>query len=632
MAYENVSQISARYEDGFFETAPSSLQPRVLVLGTASDGRTDSIWNVASLPAAVREFKGYGTLIRGMYEVRAQGADNVSLRRLATGTPGILTGICSDDPSLGITIETVQEDDDVGARYALWFSTETGRIAIYDTEDEEWIYDTDEILALDTGLIAVSGSCTIGDGVDIGSMSSPVAFEDCPALNPGVIVWTDGTDGLNPSKMELYEALDLAYEDLDWIDVDFIVPMNATLDCPNVADLSDAQIASRGLAAVTDYPTAGGTTDVLGLVYRESYQGEWYYWWDVDGDGVAEIFPSVGSASATTTIAGEALTVSDFHEVNFAYQAADFARKASETWHTCIAFVGVEAPTSFSTSALAAWIGDLPTYTDMDDGTSVIATASDNGTGLLGNKFLAGKKDFRSSLADGGFIQTEEGYLDGTEVEDTNDHLVDIGKHLIVVIPYVIHLNRWVNPDSGTGRPAEYIASLVTSAAGKYATLPEKEEANGPNGLLAAVRIIRKTPGRLLTQLLGLRYMAINALSGVGTILCGSKTAARPDSDWRKISTIRAVNRELQGIRNICAKYQGKELSVNNIASMQTAVDGFLRGERDLGYNLGAKAQFLSTPALRRLGQLTCHVQLIPPFALEVVDVSISLADDESDL
>jgi hypothetical protein len=630
MAYENVSQISARYEDGFFETAPVSLQPRILVLGTASDGRTDQLWNVASLPAAVREFKGYGTLIRGMYEVRAQGAENVSLRRLATGTPGILTGICSDIAGSGITIETIQEDSDVGTRYSLWFDATTGRIAIYDTEDEEWIYDTEEVLAIDAGLIAVSGSCTIGEGVSIGSMSSPVAFEDCPALDAGVIVWTDGTDGLNPSKMALYEALDLAYEDLDWIDVDFIVPMNATLDCVNVADLSDGQITARGLAGVTDYPTAGAQTDVLGLMYRESYQGQWYYWWDVDGDGVAEIFPSVGSASGTATISGRTLVGIDFHEVNFAYQAADFSRKASETWHTCIAFVGVEAPASFSTSALAAWIGDLPTYTTLDDGSSVVSIASHNGTGLLGNKFLAGKNAFRGSTANGGFIQTEDGFLDSGEVSDTNDHLVDIGKHLIVVAPFVIHLNRWVNPDSGTGRPAEYIASLVTSAAGKYATLPEKEEANGPNGLLTAVRIIRKTPGRLLNQLVGVRYMAINALSGVGTILCGSKTTARPDSDWRKISTIRSVNRELQGIRNICAKYQGKELSVNNIASMQTAVDGFLRDERELGYNLGARAQFLSTPALRRLGQLTCHVQIVPPFALEVVDVSISLADDES--
>ena len=603
-----------------------------MVLGTASDGRTDALWRVGSVSAAVKEFKNNGTLTRGMYEIIQQGSDNVYLRRLATGTPGVLAGICADELGAGITITTVQEDDDVGERYAIWFDADSGRIAIYDNEEEDWIYDSDEVLAIDTGLISVSGSCTVGEGVSVGTQSSPVNFEDAPDSNPGIITWTDGTDGTTPSLMELYEALDSAYEDLDWVDVDFIVPMAAYLDAVNVADLTAGQISDRALASLTDYPTADADDDVLGLVYREEYQGVFYYWWDTDGDGDAEIFPSVGSATATTTINGDDLTATDFHEVNFAYQAAEFCRKASTTWHTCISFVGVNAPDSFSRADLSAWIGDLPEYTEMDDGTEVVNSSGDNGTGLAGNKFLAGQDDFRSGSKGGGFIATDTAYLDGTEEEDNNDHLVDIGKHLVIAFPWVIHVNNWVNPSSVPARPSPYIGSLITAVAGKYATLPEKEEANGPNGSLRGIRLIGTTPGRLLNKLLSVRYVGARVEPGVGVILAGSKTTARTDSDWTKISTIRSANRELQGIRGIGMKYMGKEFSPNILLALQTAVDGFLKEEKTSGYNNGAKATITYTTAQRRLGQLSIFLKMVPPFAIEVIDVEMSLTDDESAL
>lgn len=633
MAYENVPQISGRYTDGFFDTVTSSLQPKILVLGTATDGRTDVSWKVGQTSAAVREFRGNGTLIRGMYEVLTQGADNVFLRRLPTGTTGVLSGICSDDPALGVTIETVQEDGDVGARYSLWFESSTGRIAIYDTEEEEWIYDSEEILAIDTGLISVSGSCTVGDGVDVGTQSSPVAFEDCPALNPGVIVWTAGTDGESPSLMELYEALEEAYEDLDWSDVDFIVPMGATITASNVADLSTGQISSLGLAALTDYPVAGAATDVLGRLFKQEYQGLWYYFWDMDNDGIAEIFPSVGSATGSTDIFGDAISSSDFHEVNFAYQAAELCRKASTTWHTCIAFIGVDGPDGFDRSSLAQWIGDLPTYTEMSDGSLVVSTTGDNGSGLLGNKFLAGQKNFRGSLKDGGLIATTDGFLDGEEELDNNDHYVDIGKHVVVTYPHVIHVNQFVDPSGSTGRPSPYIACIATTVAGKYATLPEKEEANGPNGTVRGVKIDGlRVPGRLLNKLLGIRYVGIRAEPGVGVILAGSKTSARPDSDYTKISTIRSVNREIQGLRNIGMRYIGKEMSPYIIQALTAASEGFLKDESSLGYNNGSKISFYFTTAGRRLGQLKALLRLVPPFAIEAIDIETSLAEDESSL
>lgn len=636
MAYPNVPNITSSYQDGNFDQITNSLQPKILILGTASDGRTDAIWKVGSVQAAVKEFKNYGTLTRGMYEVVSQGADNISLRRLPTGTPATLEGIGVNTATGGITITTVQEDADVGVRYSLWYDNVNIRVAIYDNEDEVWVYDSESILAIDTGVISVTGldNAVANEGTYVGSASAPVFLEEVEDLTlesgDSGFTFTAGTDGTSPSLMELYEALDEAYEDLDWSDVDFIVPMGVYLNSLSVADLSSGQISSRALSDLTDYPTADSEQDVLGKLYKEEYQGQWYYWWDTDNDGIAEIFPSVGSASATRTIDNTLLTSADFHEVNFAYQAAEFCRLASTSWHAVIAFIGVTSPDSFSKTDLSQWIGSLPEYTELSDGSEVVNSASDNGTGLLGNKFLAGAYGYRAGVKNGGFIQTDTGFIDGTEEVDLNDHEVDIGKHINVVFPWVIHLNNWVNPTNPLGKPSPYIASLVTTVAGKYATIPEKEEANGPNGLIKGIRLIGTIPGRLVNRLLGVRYIGARIEPSVGVILCGSKTAARPDSDWTKISTIRSANRELQGLRNICIKYIGKPFVPNIIQSMQTAVDGFLKDDKEKGYNNGAVATFFWTNAQRKLGQMTIKLRMVPPFAIESIDVEMSLSEDET--
>lgn len=638
MSYENVPRVSASYQDGFFDTITPSLQPKVLVLGTASYGRTDSLWRVGSTGAAAKEFKNYGTLTRGMFELIQQGSDNIVLRRLPTGTPGVLKGIGVNTATGGAIITTVQEDAEVGERYALWFEKTSGRIAIYDNTDEAWIYDTESILAIDTGIISVTNINDIvaGQGTNVGSASSPVNFEDVTSLSlsggDSGFTWTAGTDGTEPSLMELYEALDEAYEDLDWNDIDFIVPMGVYLNSLNVADMESAEISDRDLDTLTDYPTTESDSDVLGKLYKEEYLGKWYYWWDTDADGEANIFPSVGSADATHTINGTSLTSADFHEVNFAYQAAEFCRIASTNWHTCIAFIGVTGPASFAKSDLSTWIGDLPDYTEASDGTLYVAYSSDNGTGLLGNKFLAGSSSFRSGAKGGGFIQTDTGFLDGTEEVDNNDHVVDIGKHINIVFPWVIYINNWINPSNPTGKPAQYIGSFVTTVAAKYATLPEKNEANGPKGSVKGVRLAGIIPGRLLNKLLGVRYIGAKTEAGIGVTICGSKTAARTDSDWTKISTIRSANRELQGLRTICVKYLGEAFTPDIIQSMQTGIDGFLKDEKGRGYNNGANATFLYTVAQRRLGQLTLKLRMVPPFAIEAIDVEMSLSDDESNI
>jgi hypothetical protein len=82
--------------------------------------------------------------------------------------------------------------------------------------------------------------------------------------------------------------------------------MDVYLDDYNVADQGHYLGAvTPELTGANTYPTAGMyrpgvEVDSLGKVFVEEYEGEYYFWWDIDGDGTAELWPiGVGSSSAT---------------------------------------------------------------------------------------------------------------------------------------------------------------------------------------------------------------------------------------------------------------------------------------------------------------------------------------------
>jgi len=105
----------------------------------------------------------------------------------------------------------------------------------------------------------------------------------------------------------------------------------------------------------------------------------------------------------------------------------------------CEGVIGVRPPQSFTAFGISQWIGRLPTLTTSGSNTIVSA----NGTGLLGNKFMAGREaddtlpaltiNSVAGLAEGGFIATDDGFLDGTQLTDRNEALIDIGAYLSVV-------------------------------------------------------------------------------------------------------------------------------------------------------------------------------------------------------
>lgn len=630
MAFTNLPGIFENKLDGNLTIVPANDAPIVMVLGTASQGVSESIYRVARVADASSAFGKTGTLVRGMYEASLGGAANIRLFRVGA-TAASLTGV-----GAGVTIETVSKDDSAGTDYKLTWDDSAGRLRVWRVSDDTLVWDNNPTYPLekvDLNEVSVSGDFTTGSSADIGSGSSDPDNAVTLEAADGVAgaTYTAGTDGLSLSRMKLYEALHNAYELLQDQIMDVVVPMNVYLDDLNVMDLTGTQITTLGLNSLSDYPDAGTSTDVLGKLYVEEYEGVNYFWWWFPSThssptfSAANIYPSAGSASATTKTDGTALSADDFHEVNFAYQLARFCYVQSRDNTEMTGVIGVLPPNSFSLKDVSNWVGQLPTT---DDSTGdVLVTA--NGSGLLGNKFMSGRAqtgtgvtlvpaftiDGKAGLYNGGFIATDSQWLDSLHISDDNDHLVDLGKYINVVATYPVLANP--------SRSASYTATGAPTYGGFYSNLPP---ASAPtNKLLEGVRLPFRVNSTKLDLLAGQRYVTFHAKTR-GIVISDAPTAARPDSDYQRLSTVRQVKAAVDSIRRVSEPFLGEGMTGALLAALETAIDNELKSRVKAGEIANFNFQLVSTAQQRILGQATVELKLVPAFELRQITVVIGLA------
>jgi len=633
MAFDNLPTIIGQKLDGNLAIIPVNDNPIVLILGTAKQGASETLYRVDRVSDAARTYAKDGTLIRGLYESSIGGALNSRLFRIGATTATLTFGD-------GYTLETVRKDDSAGTDYEIYFDDTTGRVRVYRASDDVLVYDNYPAYPVgdapvDLGEITLTGSWTVGDG-DLGTLAVPITLEAADGVSNAV--YTAGTDGLNLSRMKLYEALFNAYELLEDQDVDVVIPMNVYLDDLNVMDLTVAQSTTLALTSLSDYPLAGRTDDALGKLYTEEYLGVNYFWWWFPSDPTASdqetlftttdaganIYPSAGSATALLKTDGTALLAADFHEVNFGYQLANFCFNQSEQNAEMTGVIGVLPPDSFSMKDVSSWVGTLPTTTE-DANANVIISA--NGTGLLGNKFMSGRLATGAAgltgltiggiaaLYNGGLINTEEGWLDGTQVYDDNEHLIDIGKYISIVAAYPVLSNP--------SRVAAYTASGAATYGGFYSVLPASSAPT--NKQLRFLRLPFRVNTAKLDLLAGQRFVTFHAKTK-GIVVSDAPTAARPDSDYTRLSTIRQVKAALDAVRTVGEPFLGEGLTEARLAALDTAIDAALRTLVKGGVISRYEISVTSTAQQRVLGQATVELKLVPAFELRQITVVVALA------
>lgn len=635
MAFTNLPGIFEELQDGNLTILPINANPIVMVVGTASSGASETAHQVVRVTDSARTFSLTGSLTRGLYETAIAGALNINLFRIG-GIPATLASV-----GTGLTLETALKDDSAGTDFTLFWDESELRLRIYRALDDEVVFDDfpaypDDRIDLGEVIVTGTGSSGPGDiGELLGSGSGPITLAAADGVSGAV--FTPGGDGISLSRMKTYEALYDAYSLLSDVEMDVVLPMNVYLDDLNVMDLTAAQITTLGLSSMTIYPTAGAGDDVLAKFFTEEFEGRNYYWWWFPDEPAAstpifttaQVFSAsgVGSASLTAKTDGVALVAGDFVEVNFAYQLADFCYIQSRDNMDMTGVVGVLPPESFTLKGVSSWVGTLPTTETDANGNKVVA-AGGNGTGLLGNKFMSGYLATGGAtgtaghivngidgLADGGFIATDTGFKDGTQQKDQNDHLIDIGKHISVVATYPILANP--------SKVKAYKASGAATYGGFYSTLAS---ASAPtNKLLGNVRLPARINRSKLDLLAGQRYVTFHQ-KVQGVVVSDAPTAARPDSDYQRLSTMRQVKATIDQLRQVAEPFLGEGMSGAQTAALDTALDQAL--QILVRNNVLTRYEYavIITPTQRVLGQATVELKLVPAFELRQITLVVALA------
>lgn len=332
--FDSLGGVVAAYTEstGALRTAT---QNRILVLGPASDGPTGSIYQVSNLSIAENKFGVTSEVMKAAYELFAGGADNIAIMRTG-GRAGLITVTNGDEV---ISITPALRDGDILDRYAVVFEDNGGvnRLGIYDTIEEEWVYDSLELLATDNsgfdvvGLEDFSVALSYGlfdDSATFTVLSDMVGESDPFADGVTVIEAVTGSDGTTASLVEKYAALNTAYLNLSYRDAAALVPVGVHIDDQNChAQELDYGVFWKGL------PVAGSAEDKLGFAWQFVYQGDCYTYFTDTQDyftaarEVAELEhaditfsalkPGVGGNACDVTIVNGASIVVTVSEIDF---------------------------------------------------------------------------------------------------------------------------------------------------------------------------------------------------------------------------------------------------------------------------------------------------------------------------
>lgn len=338
-------------------------------------------------------------------------------------------------------------------------------------------------------------------------------------------------------------------------------------------------------------------------------------------------------------------------EVSFGHQLAQFCYNSSSSYHMCLGFISFSKPAAFNKVDLANYMGALPEYQGWAGKLSDEAIKS-VGEGILGNKFLGGSLGYRGTrlksgsnvqgYAFGGLICTKGlslpnkmpyGIAQGDEKTDANKAPVDIGRHIVVSAAWPI-CSFSLSNNSVSAR--HNISALL---AAKVFTTPVNQEPFGEvNGAISASVLLTDSEQQLVADgyAADCRIARITMLDsssiGGNNYITNISTAAHWTDDYKRISTIRCVNRVVNGLRNLAKRYIGSSFSSAMISSLQAAINGYLKSERDVGVHQGAVATLSFSRADRINGNLKITLKMVPPFALETITITTSVAADASEL
>ncbi len=268
--------------------------------------------------------------------------------------------------------------------------------------------------------------------------------------------------------------------------------------------------------------------------------------------------------------------------LNFAYQLARFAYAASTEFHSCMGFIGVNAPAGYGRKAITQWVNGLVSL-------EPYAT---------------------------GFFSTDNGTLSGNPLSDEDGNLLDIGKYISVIVGEL----------TITGFAGKQNAVYYT--AGQILSLPAEQ---GPTNLtLSNAMLTYSITLDDANRLAGARMTPLYLKRGTGTLVLVGLTGATSASAYTKISTMRVSNEILQELRDVGDRYLGKKNSIGQRAAMQREMQTKVSAAASLGKIQSGTVKVVSSGTNAILGLVDVYVSLQPWF--EIHRITTHLKFDYSQL
>lgn len=319
----------------------------------------------------------------------------------------------------------------------------------------------------------------------------------------------------------------------------------------------------------------------------------------------------------------------EVREVSFLHQAGQAAYVASTNYNQIIALV----PTSRPESKISDWAGNPGTYAVDSNGELKI---TENGTGILGTRLLAGAVDYRDGAAFGGVIltngdslpnQTPYGIDDQDEALDSNNNPIDLGKHCVVIGAWGSTASaEALFPKNSSAPRVRTSGNIFANAGPQIASIlnqlaPGTEPIGPILGRVPGFSPQQRTPRKVLNDLAALRICMIDQTGVISSIY----TSALRTSDYRKISSIISANTIVSRVRTICEPIIGQSYNDAQIASLQQTIEGASRAMVQDNIAQAVNVRFYASQVDRISGVLRCSVTFVPPLSIEAITIDLTL-------
>lgn len=240
----------------------------------------------------------------------------------------------------------------------------------------------------------------------------------------------------------------------------------------------------------------------------------------------------------------------------------------------------------------------------------MIATSSPDEAGLAAvqahvEKLLEHKNDY--------FMRDRAGNI----LKDSQGNPIDLGRFIQIVAGPDLILN--------STRLGTYAENSVAAYAGFVSQLPA--QSSPTNKVLPFARGLRFSySNSQLDKLTEARYVTFKFKNnGQNVAVVDAPTAAQPNSDYRRISTIRVVKEVVNQVREVCDPYVGEPNEIPQRNAMSAAIAKRLDKLVEEGVIVDYDFVVIATPQMQLMGEAQIELTIIPPQELRRITTIVAL-------